>query len=310
MNIVFMGTPDFAVPTLTKLINSKHTVKAVFTQTDKPKGRGHKLTPPPIKVLATENGIDVYQPKSIKNNIEENLNIIKDIDPDIIVVVAYGKILPKEVLDLPKYGCVNVHGSILPKYRGSGPIQWAVLNDEKETGITTMQMGEGIDTGDILLIKKTPIGENETAAELFDRLSLIGADLLLETLEKLEKNEIIPIPQNNEKSTHAPMLTKDMCPIDFNCSVRKVHKQICGLSDWPCATAILNQKRLKIYKSEIVATENKSYKCGEVVDNKNFDVACSNGIVRLLEVQADGSKRMNAKDYLRGRPIDKGTILE
>ena len=310
MNIIFMGTPDFAVPVLELLYKTKkHNIQAVFTQPDKPKGRGYKLTPPPVKVLALEHNTPVFQPNSLKNGGEEYVEKIKEFNPDCIVVAAYGKILPKSVLDIPKYGCVNVHGSLLPKYRGAGPIQWAVLNDEAETGITTMLMGEGLDTGDMLLKKATPIGENETAAELFDRLADMGAELLVETLDALEQGNVIPEKQQEEFATYAPMLSKDMCNLDFSDPVRKVHKQICGLSDWPCAVTKLNGKRLKIYKSEIVSNKASGKANGEIVNAQDFSVACSDGVIRFTEIQAEGSKRMKTADYLRGKPVSEGTIL-
>lgn len=308
MKIVFMGTPDFAVPTLNKLYESEHEIAAVFTQPDKPKGRGYKLAPPPVKVLALEHGTPVYQPESLKKQ-PEMWDILKEIAPDVIVVAAYGKILPKQVLDIPKYHCVNVHGSLLPKYRGAAPIQWSVLNGDDETGITTMLMGEGLDTGDILLQRSTPIGENETAAELFDRLAEIGADLLIETLEKLEKGEIIPVKQDEELATYASILTKDMCMIDFNKPVKEVHKKICGLSDWPCAVTTLDGKRLKVFRSQIVKDKMPGQQAGTVVDTKQFCVCCADGVIKLTEVQAEGSKRMRSEDYLRGKPITPGTIL-
>lgn len=308
MKIVFMGTPDFAVPTLNKLYESEHEIAAVFTQPDKPKGRGYKLAPPPVKVLALEHGTPVYQPESLKKQ-PEMWDVLKEIAPDVIVVAAYGKILPKQVLDIPKYHCVNVHGSLLPKYRGAAPIQWSVLNGDDETGITTMLMGEGLDTGDILLQRSTPIGENETAAELFDRLAEIGADLLIETLEKLEKGEIIPVKQDEELATYASILTKDMCMIDFNKPVKEVHKKICGLSDWPCAVTTLDGKRLKVFRSQIVKDKMPGQQAGTVVDTKQFCVCCADGVIKLTEVQAEGSKRMRSEDYLRGKPITPGTIL-
>lgn len=308
MKIVFMGTPDFAVPTLNKLYESEHEIAAVFTQPDKPKGRGYKLAPPPVKVLALEHGTPVYQPESLKKQ-PEMWDVLKEIAPDVIVVAAYGKILPKQVLDIPKYHCVNVHGSLLPKYRGAAPIQWSVLNGDDETGITTMLMGEGLDTGDILLQRSTPIGENETAAELFDRLAEIGADLLIETLEKLEKGEITPVKQDEELATYASILTKDMCMIDFNKPVKEVHKKICGLSDWPCAVTTLDGKRLKVFRSQIVKDKTPGQQAGTVVDTKQFCVCCADGVIKLTEVQAEGSKRMRSEDYLRGKPITPGTIL-
>jgi len=311
MNIVFMGTPDFAVPTLKAIFDAGHSVKAVFTQPDKPKGRGYKLTPPPVKICALENSVEVFQPKSLKNgeDAENLLEKLKEINPDLIVVVAFGKILPKEILDIPKLGCINVHASLLPKYRGAGPIQWSVLNGEKETGVTTMLMAEGLDTGDMLLKASTKIGENETASELHDRLSEIGAKLLIETISQLEKGTISPQKQDDSLSSYAPMLTKELCAIDFSKSAVEIHNQIRGLSDWPCATAILNEKRIKIYKSEIINIDEVALPIGKIVDEKNFIVACSKGLIRVIELQAEGGKRMKAVDFLRGNPIEKNTIL-
>ncbi|MDE5993716.1 MAG: methionyl-tRNA formyltransferase, partial [Oscillospiraceae bacterium] len=251
MNIIFMGTPDFAVPCLKALIDSGENVTAVFTQPDKPKGRGYKLTPPPVKEVALTHNIPVYQPLSLKKgeDAETAMKTITELAPDLIIVVAYGKILPKAILDAPKY-CINVHASLLPKYRGAGPIQWSVLNGEKVTGVTTMLMAEGIDTGDMLLSKSTEIGENETASELHDRLSELGAEVLLETVKAVKSDSLTPVPQEDSQSTHAPMLTKDMCPIDFSKSAQEVHNQIRGLSAFPCATTVLDGKRLKVYRSE------------------------------------------------------------
>ncbi len=310
MNIVFMGTPDFAVPCLKALIDSDNKVTGVFTQPDKPKGRGYKLTPPPVKVLAEENNIPVFQPTSLKKgeDAENALKTLKELSPDLIVVVAYGKILPKEVLDVPKLYCMNVHASLLPKYRGAGPIQWSVLNGEKETGVTTMLMAEGLDTGDMLMKKSTEIGENETASELHDRLSLIGAELLIETIDAIKSGNVTPVKQNDDESSYSPMLTKDMCPIDFNKTAREIHNQIRGLSDWPCATAIMGEKRIKIYKSHIV--EKVKGTAGEIVDADKFIVCCgdNNGIA-VDEIQAEGGKRMKTADYLRGNKIEKGIKL-
>lgn len=310
MNIVFMGTPDFAVPCLKALIDSDNKVTGVFTQPDKPKGRGYKLTPPPVKVLAEENGIPVFQPTSLKKgeDAENALKTLKELSPDLIVVVAYGKILPKEVLDVPKLYCMNVHASLLPKYRGAGPIQWSVLNGEKETGVTTMLMAEGLDTGDMLMKKSTEIGENETASELHDRLSLIGAELLIETIDAIKNDNVTPVKQNDDESSYSPMLTKDMCPIDFNKTAREIHNQIRGLSDWPCATAIMGEKRIKIYKSHIVKSVKGTV--GEIVDADKFIVCCgdNNGIA-VDEIQAEGGKRMKTADYLRGNKIEKGAKL-
>ncbi len=307
MNIVFMGTPDFAVPALQALYDSEHTVCAVFTQPDKPKGRGYKLMPPPVKELAMQYNTPVYQPESLKRDPKSATDILNQYNPDVIVVAAYGKILPKEVLELPKFGCVNIHGSLLPKYRGAAPIQRAVLNGDKTSGVTTMQMAEGLDTGDILMMSETPIGINETAAELFDRLSEMGAELMIKTLANI--GNITPVPQNDKESSYAAMLSKDMCPIDFNKSAFEVHKQICGLSDWPCATTTIGGKLLKVYKSELT-NEDKAFGIpGSIIDEKKFTVACKTGSVTFTEIQAQGAKRMKTADYLRGKPVTKGEIL-
>ena len=308
MNIIFMGTPDFAVPALKKLYE-RHNVLAVFTQPDKPKGRGYKLMPPPVKELALEHGTEVRQPQSLKNNGEEYVRRIQELEPDCIVVAAYGKILPKSVLDIPKYGCVNIHGSLLPKYRGAAPIQRAVLDGEEYSGITTMLMGEGLDTGDILETEKVKIGENETAAELFDRLAEIGAELMLHTLDELEKGSLTPVKQDESKATYAAMLSKELCSIDFTDTVQNVHNKIRGLSDWPCATATLCGKRLKIYHSEIASRKPSGKAPGSVVNAKTFEIACADGVIRFTEVQAEGSKRMSAADYLRGKPLSGDEIL-
>ncbi|MFZ2538355.1 MAG: methionyl-tRNA formyltransferase [Oscillospiraceae bacterium] len=307
MNIIFMGTPDFAVPCLARLIEEKYNIVGVFTQPDKPKGRGHKLAFPPVKELAVFNQIEVFQPKSLRN--DEAKELIQSLNPDLIVVVAYGKILPKAILDIPKYGCINVHGSLLPKYRGAGPIQWSVLNGETVTGVTTMYMGEGIDTGDMLLKAETPIGENETASELYDRVSLLGAEVLSETLIELKEGRLNPIKQDDTKATHAPMLSKEMSNIDFSKDAKQVHNLIRGLSDWPCAITCLQGKRLKIYKSEIVAISEKA-ECGSIIDNKNFIVACGNDTaIKLVNVQYDNSKRMSGADFLRGKQVPIGEKL-
>ncbi len=302
-----MGTPDFAVPALQALYDSEHTVCAVFTQPDKPKGRGYKLMPPPVKELAMKYDTPVYQPESLKRDPKSATDVLNRYNPDVIVVAAYGKILPKEVLELPKFGCVNIHGSLLPKYRGAAPIQRAVLNGDEFSGVTTMQMAEGLDTGDILMVSKTPIGINETAAELFDRLSVMGAELMLRTLAHLEN--ITPVPQNDAESSYAAMLSKDMCPIDFNKPAFKVHKQICGLSDWPCATTTIGGKLLKVYKSELSDVDEALGTPGSIIDEKKFTVACQTGSVTFTEIQAQGAKRMKTADYLRGKPVAKGEIL-
>lgn len=312
MNIIFMGTPEFAVTTLDAIINAGHNIQAVFTQPDKPKGRGYKLTPPPVKVTASTHNIQVFQPNSLKKgeDAEISLQKIKELSPDLIVVVAYGKMLPKEILESSKFGCINVHASLLPKYRGAGPIQWSVLNGEKETGVTTMQMAEGIDTGDMLLKKQTPIGENETATELQHRLSIIGADLLIETLDKFERNILLPEKQDDALSTNAPMLTKELCAIDFSKSAQQIHNLIRGLSDWPCATAMLGDKKIKIFKSEIIHENSSNLANGLIVKLDDFTVSCGEDFIKIIELQTEGGKRMKATDFLRGKSLEKGTILK
>lgn len=311
MNIVFMGTPDFAVPCLKALIDSGENVQAVFTQPDKPKGRGYKLTPPPVKELALTHNIPVYQPISLKSgeDAETTMNILKELSPDLIIVVAYGKILPKKILDLPEY-CINVHASLLPRYRGAGPIQWSVLNGEKTTGVTTMLMAEGLDTGDMLISESVDIGKNETASELHDRLSVLGAEVLLKTITAVKDNTLTPVKQDDSLSNYAPMLTKDMCAIDFSKPAQEVHNQIRGLSTFPGAMTMLNGKRLKVYKS-ICTSDIDNKIAGTVVNTDNFTVVCGDGkCVQFVEVQLEGSKRMNASDFLRGKAIEKGTILK
>ncbi|MBQ5317589.1 MAG: methionyl-tRNA formyltransferase [Oscillospiraceae bacterium] len=311
MNIVFMGTPDFAVPCLRALIETGENVQAVFTQPDKPKGRGYKLTPPPVKELALQYNIPVYQPVSLKSgdDAETTINVLNELSPDLIIVVAYGKILPKTILDLPKY-CINVHASLLPKYRGAGPIQWSVLNGEKNTGVTTMLMAEGLDTGDMLLSSSIEIGENETASELHDRLSILGSEVLLETIKAVKENSLTPKQQDDSLSCYAPMITKDMCVIDFNKSALEIHNHIRGLSTFPGAVTMLNGKRLKVYKS-ICTDYIVSAAPGTVVNTEDFTVVCGDGkCIKFIEVQAEGSKRMSTADYLRGKSIESGTILK
>ncbi|MDF2566663.1 MAG: methionyl-tRNA formyltransferase [Oscillospiraceae bacterium] len=307
MNIVFMGTPDFAVPCLQALIDKKYPIAGVFTQPDKPKGRGYKLTPPPVKELALTHDIPVFQPKSLKN--VEAFDILKSLQPDLIIVVAYGKILPLPILELPSHGCINVHASLLPKYRGAGPVQWSVLNGETTTGVTTMFMAEGIDTGDMLLKGELAIGENETASELHDRLSVLGANILLKTLVELEKGTLKKQSQDDNCATYAPMLSKEMSLIDFTKPAQQVHNLIRGLSSWPCAHSFLESKQLKVYKSQII--DNYHGKPGEILDNKRFIVGTGDGkAVELLEVQLQGSKRMNSKDFLHGKKIEIGSLLK
>ncbi|MBP1545488.1 MAG: methionyl-tRNA formyltransferase [Oscillospiraceae bacterium] len=305
MNIVFMGTPDFAVPCLKALVESGENVSAVFTQPDKPKGRGYKLTPPPVKEYAVSQNIPVYQPVSMKKGEEadEAYDVLCKLAPDLVVVVAYGQILPKRILDIPKTYCINIHASLLPKYRGAGPIQWSILDGEKVTGVTSMIMAEGLDTGDMLIKAELEIGENETADELHDRLSVLGADVLLKTVDAIKKGDVCPEKQDDTLSNYAPRLTKELCPIDFNKTASQIHNQIRGLSSWPCAVAEVAGRRLKVFRSELDGIRHGGAP-GEVCDKDRFTVVCGDGFgITFTEVQADGGKRMKTADYLRGNKL-------
>ncbi len=306
MKIVFMGTPDYAVNTLEALVNSKHQVAAVFAQPDKPVGRKQILTPPPVKVCAEGHNIPVFQPDTLRDG--KALEILKEINPDVIVVVAYGKILPKEILDLPKLGCVNGHASLLPKYRGASPIQWCIVCGETQTGVTTMLMDEGLDTGDILETKKVQIGDEETAEQLFDRLAVISADLMVETIDKLEKGEINPQKQG-ENASYAPIIKKEMARLDFNKNAKEIHCAIRGYYSWPCAFFMLNGKRIKVISAKI--GEKTNMQAGSVIGNTDeLIIACGDGTsIRLLTVQPEGSKPMSAKQMLCGNRIALGTVV-
>lgn len=308
MRIIFMGTPDFSVPCLEALINSDNDVVGVFTQPDKPKGRKMQLTPPPVKVCAAFNNIPVFQPASMRNG--EALEIINSLNADLIIVVAFGKILPKEILESVKYGCINIHASLLPKLRGAAPIQRSILNGETETGVTSMQMDVGLDTGDMLIKKSIVIDENITSEELFNELSAMGAEVLMETVEALKKGELQPVKQDNSLSNYAPVITKEICPIDFTRSASDVHNKVRGLYSWPIATTVINGKKFKIHKSQILE-ENFSGNPGEIVDNNNrLVIMCGDGkCVEILEIQAEGKKKMDTQSFLRGQHIDKGIIV-
>ena len=305
MRIVYMGTPDFAVPALEKLAQSPdYTVAAVFTQPDKPKGRKMVMTPPDVKVCAEKLGIPVFQPSSMRS--EEAYNSLKELNPDVIVVAAYGQILPKAVLDLPRLGCVNIHGSLLPKYRGAAPIQQSVLDGEKVTGVTTMLMDVGLDTGDILLKAETEIGENETAGELFDRLAVLGGELIVETLDKLAKGEITPQKQDESLATHTSKISKELCPIDFNKSAFEVHNKVRGLNPWPVAVTEIAGKTVKVYSSRV---SDMSGAAGTILSLKPFVVACGDKSVELIEIQPQGKKRMTAQAFLAGHKLNIGDKL-
>ncbi len=304
MKIIYMGTPDFAVPALKALADSNHEVCAVFTQPDKPRGRKMIKTPPDVKVCAQSLGIPVYQPDSLKNG--DSLEIIKSYSPDAIVVAAYGKILPEAVLKIPRYGCINIHGSLLPKYRGAAPIQQSVLNGDKVTGVTTMLMDVGLDTGDILLTCETEIGENETSGELFDRLALLGGELILKTLSMLEKGEITPKKQDENLATHTSKIDKTFCPIDFSKSAFEVHNKVRGLNPWPVASTRISGKTVKIYLTRIC---DKKGKIGEIISVKPFVVACGENSVEIVELQPEGKKRMKAEAFLAGHKLNIGDII-
>ncbi len=303
MRIVFMGTPDFAAASLKKLIDEEYDIAAVFTQPDKPRDRGMKLSYSPVKELALENNIPVYQPTKLRDGTATEL--IKSLRPDILVVVAYGRILPDDMLEVPKYGAINVHASLLPKYRGAAPIQWAVLNGDKITGVTTMYLASEMDTGDIIYTAETEIGEFETSGELFDRLMVMGAELLDRTLRDIEAGTAPRTQQDHSKASYVKMLDKSFSPIDWAKTPREIIKQIYGLQPWPVATAELDGKVFKIYSAEY--TKNKTVKApGSVVSagKKGIEIACLDGeTVRITELQAAGKKRMKASDYLLGHPI-------
>lgn len=303
MRIVFMGTPDFAAASLKKLLDEKYDVVGVFTQPDKPRGRGMGMAFSPVKELALKYELPVFQPAKMRDGTA--LNILKELAPDILVVVAYGRILPDDILALPKYGAINVHGSLLPKYRGAAPIQWAVLNGDKFTGVTTMHLAHDMDAGDIIFTDETEIGELETSGELFDRLMLMGAELLDKTLKAIEDGTAPSIPQNHADATYVTMLDKTYSPIDFTRSARQVIKWIYGMQPWPVATAEIDGAVYKIFAAEY--TESRSEKpAGSVVyaGDRGIEIACGGGeTVMITEIQAPGKKRMKAADFLRGHKI-------
>ena len=305
MRIVFMGTPDFAVPSLQALIDAGHDVCAVYTQPDKPQGRKQILTAPPVKTLALEHDIPVFQPNTLKNEDEQAR--LRELAPEVIIVVAYGKLLPKAVLDIPPHGCINVHGSLLPRWRGAAPIQWAVIAGDEMAGVTTMQMAEGLDTGDMLLTYKTKVGEKETAGELFDRLAQSGAELLTQTLVKLD--EITPRPQDDAQSCYAHMLDKQMAVIDWSKSAHEIDCLIRGLNPWPIALTTLSGERLKVFAAEKAAGNGEPGTVLEADPKKGLTVACGEGALKLTEIQLVGGKRMKATDFLRGHAIEVGTKL-
>ncbi|MDD6175450.1 MAG: methionyl-tRNA formyltransferase [Firmicutes bacterium] len=301
-----MGTPDFAVPTLLRLLQDGHEVCGVFTQPDKAKGRSSTLQPPPVKAAAVEHGIPVFQPQSMKT--QETLELLQQLAPELIIVVAYGKILPKSVLELPQHGCINVHASLLPKYRGAAPIQWSIINGETVTGVTTMCMDVGVDTGDMLLKAETPIGENETAEQLHDRLSQMGAQLCSETITLLQQGKLVRSRQDDAGSCYAPMLTRELSPVDWTKPAQQIHNQVRGLTPWPGAETRFAGKRLKIHASRLAA--DRAGKPGEILSELPLVVACGEGTaLELTEIQYEGGKRMQVSDFLRGHRMETGTLL-
>lgn len=310
MKVLFMGTPEFAKISLECLVKDEYNIVGVITQPDKPAGRKMILTPSPVKAYASGENIPIYQPQSLKG--EDFYNLLKSINPDIIVVVAYGKIIPKNVLDFPKHGCVNVHGSLLPKYRGASPINAAIINGDKITGITTIYMDEGIDTGDMLLKESTEIGENETFGEVYDRLAQIGGKLLSETLNQIKHGIAKREKQPEIDTPDVKKINNDMCEINWNLSAKEIHDKIRGLSPSPTAFTWLNGKKLKIYKSEIVkhAALGTPFKNGEIITfDKGIEIKTGNGIVKILELQIEGAKKMSAKDFINGKKFEKEIVL-
>jgi methionyl-tRNA formyltransferase len=309
MRVVYMGTPDFAVKPLEALIYNNYEVVGVFTQPDKPVGRKAILTPPPVKVVAENNNIPVFQPDTLKNG--EGVKILETLKPDVVIVVAYGKILPKDFLEFAKFGCINIHGSILPEYRGAAPIQWSVLDGKEFAGVTSMQMNEGLDTGDILLVEKTKIGENETSGDLYERLTVLGAGVLIKTLEAIKNDSLNPQKQDDGKSSYAKMLDKSLSKIDWNLSAQEVHNKIRGLDPWPVALTSFDGKNLKLFRSKLL-NEEYNESAGTVLKSKDgIVVVCGDKkAVLITEVQLEGKKRMSSVDFSRGANLSDGMIFE
>ena len=308
MKIVFMGTPDFAVGTLEAIIKAGHEVVLVVTQPDKPKGRSGALQYTPVKECALAHGIEVFQP--VKIRLEENVEFLRKYDADIFVVAAFGQILPKSILEMPKHGCINVHASILPKYRGAAPIQWAVINGDPVTGVTIQQMDIGVDTGDIIVIKELALADDETGGGLFDKLAVVGAEACVEALEQIANGTATRTPQNHEEATHVSMISKEFGDIDWNKSAVEIERLIRGLNPWPSAYTKLDGKTFKIWKASVKA-ENSGKAAGSVcnITKDGLDVQTGEGVLSLIEVQLEGKKRMDAGSFLRGYQVEVGTLL-
>lgn len=322
MRIVFMGTPDFSVPALKALVEAGHQVIAVVTQPDKPKGRGKEVQMTPVKIQAMEYGIPVYQPAKVRE--ASFVEVLKGLEADVYVVIAFGQILPKAVLELPKYGCINIHASLLPKYRGAAPIQWCVIDGERETGITTMMMDVGLDTGDMLEKAVIPIEEKETGGSLHDKLSMAGGDLILSTLKKLEEGTLVRTPQTDEGTCYAKMLTKSLGDIDWNQGAVSIERLIRGLNPWPSAYTMWNGKTIKIWAADVIAGREAADFLSEsgvpaetgtapgtvVCSDKRGQVVCTGGgLLSIRELQMEGKKRMDTPAFLRGYPIPAGDVF-
>ena len=308
MKILFMGTPDIAKGCLEKLINENKNVIGVVTQADKPIGRGKKMGMPPVKELALEHNIPVYQP--IKARDEQFINTLKEINPDVIVVVAYGQILPKALLDIPKFGCINVHVSLLPKYRGAAPINWVIINGEEKTGVTTMYMDEGLDTGDIILQREFALSNEITAGELHDTMMVEGSELLIETLDLIEKGTAPRIPQNDEESSYAPIMNKSLGKIDFTKSAKEIHDLVRGVNPWPSAYTTYDSKTMKVWKTKVL-DESSNKECGTIlkVDKEGIRVATKDKVLLIEDIQMPNKKRVAVCEYIKGNKIEENTIL-
>ena len=305
MRILFMGTPEFAVEQLKRLVETGHEICGVFTQPDKPKNRGMKMTFSPVKEYALTHGLEVYQPTKMRDG--DALAIVRELQPELIVVAAYGRILPEDILTLPPFGSINVHSSVLPKYRGAAPINWAILDGQKETGVTIMYMTRDLDAGDIVCSKKTDIMPDEDARELTHRLALLGADALEDAIEKIADGTAVRTPQDHSASTYAPMLSKDLSPMDWTRSAQALHDQVRGLIPWPCASMELGGKKVKVFKTRMGGEINAAAGTILTAGKQGLEIACGDGhSLWILELQAEGGKRMMSADYLRGHPVEIG----
>ena len=302
MRIVFMGTPGFAIPPLERLYNEGHDIAAVVTRPDRPRNRGMKVTSCPVKEYAVSKGIPVYQPETLRDGVLTG--ILSELKCELIAVVAFGKLLPVDMLNVPSFGCVNLHGSLLPKYRGASPIQWAVLNGETETGVTAMYMAEELDAGDILGIKKTAIDPDETMGELYARLMALGADLLMETIDAISRNATVRIPQNTDEVTYAPPMSKSMSPIDWTRDAHSIKCQVRGLNPWPVATIAIGDKTYKVF-TVAIGEGRRAEAPGTIISTgvQGIEIACADGSIIIKELQAPGGKRMKAADFLRGNTL-------